>query len=281
MSPNKMAVYGRVPHSSFVLGAYNSPAMVGKKCNSSVGALYVHPSVFGVVALPCLRCSRELSRTFLHVSSTVGAFEARQSGPRCPRSCAVPYETGWCEAEEVGVEHLLRDIKNAWPGRNRISWITWITAFCKVDISYDMSKGYKRIEKSIKDHQGRSCHHFNIFIIFQDISTYFNMLRGCSWATKNFPGQPRPWRFGWATRLVPWRALPWDSGRFPNIWAKWWPESFPWTRRVTVYVTVVVGENAGYPKINKNEKHPIVDDVDSSWFPCFFSCGRSFNMFKR
>jgi hypothetical protein len=64
MSPNKMAVYGRVPHSSFVLGAYNSPEMVGKKCNSSVGALYVHPSVFGVVALPCLRGSRGLSCMF-------------------------------------------------------------------------------------------------------------------------------------------------------------------------------------------------------------------------
>lgn len=49
-----------------------------------------------------------------------------------------------------------------------------------------------------------------------------------------------------------------------------------------VYVTVVVGENAGYPKIHKNEKHPTVDDVDGRVFHVVsLAQSRSFNMFKR
>ena len=59
-----------------------------------------------------------------------------------------------------------------------MTWITWITsAFCKVDISYDMSKGYKRIEKSSRIIKvGLAMYHFNIYLSY--ISTSFNMLRG-------------------------------------------------------------------------------------------------------
>ena len=52
-------------------------------------------------------------RTFLHVHSTVGAFEAtgylHRHGPMVHGFTVMVMR----QAEEVGVEHLLRDIKNA------------------------------------------------------------------------------------------------------------------------------------------------------------------------